>query len=102
MLERGDSIRGGVGSAFDLCVGCSNWEGRRVAWTPLVGRRWDYDCGGYREGLTVTRNFAMPVFALLSEAEHVTSVRPTMNRLPDLGVHDAVTAPSTASLAVTL
>ena len=56
----------------------------------------------YRAGLIVTRNFAVPVFALVSDAEHLTSVRPTLNRLPDLGVHEAVTAPSTASFAVTL
>jgi hypothetical protein len=57
---------------------------------------------GYRERLTVTRNRVLPVFALVSDAEHVTSVRPILNRLPDLGVHDTGTSPSTASWAVTL
>jgi hypothetical protein len=37
----------------------------------------------YRVGLTVTLKDAFAVFALESVAEHVTTVRPIGNRLPD-------------------
>ena len=40
----------------------------------------------YRVGLTVTLKDAFAVFALESVAEHVTTVRPIGNRLPDRGV----------------
>jgi hypothetical protein len=50
----------------------------------------------------VTLNEAVPVLALLSVAEQVTRVRPSGNRLPDLGAQVAGTGPSTASMAVTV
>ena len=56
----------------------------------------------YRCGLTVIVNLAVAVFPLLSVAEHLTTVRPILKRLPDLGRHDTGTAPSTSSRAVTL
>jgi hypothetical protein len=50
----------------------------------------------------VTRNDAFAVFALESEAEHLTTVRPIGKRLPERGKQMTGTAPSTASAAVTL
>jgi hypothetical protein len=50
----------------------------------------------------VILNLAARVFPLLSAAEQVTSVRPIVKRLPDLGWHETGTTPSTLSLAVTL
>jgi hypothetical protein len=50
----------------------------------------------------VTVNDALLVFALESAAEHLTTVRPTGNRLPDKGLQVTGTTPSLSSLAVTL
>jgi hypothetical protein len=52
--------------------------------------------------LTVIVNLAVALFPLLSVAEQLTTVRPILKRLPDLGRHDAGTAPSTSSRAVTV
>jgi hypothetical protein len=51
--------------------------------------------------LTVIVNLAVCVFALPSAAEQTTSVRPREKRLPDRGLHDTGTAPSTSSRALT-
>jgi len=50
----------------------------------------------------VTLKDAFAVFALESVAEHVTTVRPIGNRLPDRRVQVAGTWLSALSLAVTL
>src|SRR5262249_28235161 len=55
----------------------------------------------YRRRFTVIVNLAVCLFALASVAEQVTSVRPLGKRLPDRGLHDAGTAPSTSSWALT-
>lgn len=55
-----------------------------------------------RLGLAVTINVAVDVLALESVAEHLTTVRPIRNRLPDRGTQVTGTWPSTASLAVTV
>jgi hypothetical protein len=47
--------------------------------------------------VTVIVNLVVRVLPLVSVAEHVTTVRPMGNRLPDLGWHDTGTAPSTSS-----
>src|SRR5262249_37062740 len=49
---------------------------------------------------TVTVKLAVAAFPLRSTAEHVTLVRPILNRLPDLGSHVTGTTPSTSSFAV--
>src|SRR6266542_521072 len=46
-------------------------------------------------------NFAADVFPLVSVAEQVTTVRPIRKRVPDRGLHDTGTAPSTSSRALT-
>jgi hypothetical protein len=53
-------------------------------------------------GLTVIRNPAVRVFALVSVAEHVTTVRPIMKRLPDLDSRATARSPSTSSRPMTL
>lgn len=50
----------------------------------------------------MTVNDALLALALESVAEHLTLVRPTLNRLPDRGVHVDGTLPSTTSFAVTV
>src|SRR6266511_415991 len=47
-------------------------------------------------------NDAVRVLALLSVAEQRTSVRPILKRLPDFGLHETGTLPSTASAASSL
>jgi hypothetical protein len=47
-------------------------------------------------------NLAVDVLALESVAEHLTTVRPIRNRLPDRGAQSTGTRPSTASLDVTV
>jgi hypothetical protein len=49
----------------------------------------------------VILNLAVRVLPLVSVAEHVTRVRPIRNRVPDLGLHETGTAPSTSSRAAT-
>ncbi len=55
----------------------------------------------YRRGLTVIVNFAVRVLPLVSVAEQVTTVLPIEKRLPDRGLHDTGTPPSTPSRALT-
>jgi hypothetical protein len=55
----------------------------------------------YRLRLTVTVKRAVAVLPLPSVAEHVTSVRPTLKRLPEAGRHETTTDPSRSSVAVT-
>jgi hypothetical protein len=55
----------------------------------------------YDRRFTVIVNLAVCVFALPSAAEQTTSVRPREKRLPDRGLHDTGTAPSTSSRALT-
>ena len=50
----------------------------------------------------MTINLAVAVLALESVAEHLTTVRPIGNRLPDRGTQVTGTWPSTESLAVTV
>jgi hypothetical protein len=52
--------------------------------------------------LTTILNRPVRVFALVSVAEQLTVVCPTLKRLPDLGRQVAATDPSIASRAVTL
>ena len=52
--------------------------------------------------VTVTVNDVVALLALESVAEHLTTVRPTLNWLPDQGMHVAGTVPSLASFAVTV
>ena len=47
-------------------------------------------------------NLAVDVLALESVAEHLTTVRPIGNRLPDRGTQVTGTWPATASLAATV
>ena len=47
-------------------------------------------------------NDAFPVFCAESVAEHLTTVRPIGNRLPEGGSQRTSTAPSSLSVAVTL
>ena len=56
----------------------------------------------YRRRLTVIVNLAVAVFPLLSDAEQLTTLRPILKRLPDLGWHDTGTEPSTSSRALTV
>lgn len=45
---------------------------------------------------------AVAVLALESVAEQITRVRPILNSVPERGEHEALTGPSTASMAETL
>ena len=56
----------------------------------------------YRVRLTMILNDAVPVFCAESVAEHLTTVRPIGNRLPEGGSQRTSTAPSSLSVAVTL
>ena len=67
------------------------WRGGRVE---LDGRQ--------RLRLTVILNDALAVFALVSVAVQLTTVRPIGNRLPERGAQVTGTSPSAPSLAVTL
>src|SRR5436190_21748015 len=55
----------------------------------------------YRALLTVMLNLALCVFPLWSVALHATPVRPSLKSVPDRGLHDTLTRPSTSSAAVT-
>jgi hypothetical protein len=54
-----------------------------------------------RRRVTVTVNRARRVLPLVSVAVQVTLVRPSLKKLPDAGLQNMGTAPSTASCAVT-
>ena len=50
---------------------------------------------------TETLKFALPLLPAMSCAEHETDVVPSGNVLPEEGVHETDTSPSTASVAET-
>jgi hypothetical protein len=89
-------VPSGHGAAKSL-TGRVAWSGRTETCIVVDAKARDEE---FRR--TVTTKPAVVVLPLVSTAEHVTFVRPVLNRLPDLGLQDTGTAPSTSSLAVSV